>query len=196
MRVSDAQAKLNRENSVARASKLFRERGFDGVGLKELMKSAGFSHGAFYGQFESKADLMAQATEHAIEEGLAKWRAVAGKPDTLSALCEFYLCTAHRDFPADGCALPALAADAFRDGPAVKSAFTAGVREHLEILGEALEAEGAESNLVSAPAMLAMMVGAVALSRALDDDALSQEILNAVAREIRGSTSRGRANVS
>src|ERR1041384_4886453 len=61
MRVTRAQAEQNRAHIVATAARLFRERGYDGVGVAELMATAGFTHGGFYKHFRSKADLMAEA---------------------------------------------------------------------------------------------------------------------------------------
>ena len=60
MKVTKAQAEANRALVVETASRLFRERGFDGMGVADLM-AAGFTHGGFYKQFGSKADLMAEA---------------------------------------------------------------------------------------------------------------------------------------
>src|SRR5688572_15158637 len=61
MKVTREQAQENRERVLDAASALFRERGFHGIGVADLMKEAGLTHGAFYGQFSSKEDLMAEA---------------------------------------------------------------------------------------------------------------------------------------
>ncbi len=61
MKITKAKAQANREHVVATASKMFRERGYDGVGVADLMAAAGFTHGGFYRQFSSKADLMAES---------------------------------------------------------------------------------------------------------------------------------------
>ncbi len=79
MRVSREQAALNRQNVIDVASRLFREHGFDGIGLKDLMKSAGLTQGAFYKQFTSKEDLVAQASQRALE-GSTERRSCRGKP--------------------------------------------------------------------------------------------------------------------
>ena len=78
MRVSRAQAEANRETVIDVASRLFRERGFDGIGLKDLMKGAGLTQGGFYKQFESKDDLAAQASRRALESAFSRWSAAAG----------------------------------------------------------------------------------------------------------------------
>ena len=77
MRVSRTQAAENRETVINVASRLFRERGFDGIGLKDLMKGAGLTQGAFYKQFASKEDLAAQASRRAMESATHRWSAAA-----------------------------------------------------------------------------------------------------------------------
>ena len=73
MRVSREQAEQNRERIVETAATLFREKGFDGIGVADLMKSAGLTHGGFYGHFASKEDLLAEAAAHALKKSVARW---------------------------------------------------------------------------------------------------------------------------
>src|SRR5213076_862901 len=119
-RVSREQAAQNRERVLDTAARLFRERGFNGVGVADLMKAAGLTHGAFYGQFESKEDLMAQACARAYEGVLEDWRtrveSSSGNP--LAEMLASYLSTAHRDRPGEGCVVAALGAEVAREGPA------------------------------------------------------------------------------
>ena len=77
MRVSRIQAAENRQTVIDVASRLFRERGFDGIGLKDLMEGAGLTQGAFYKQFASKEDLIAQASSRALESACRRWSAAA-----------------------------------------------------------------------------------------------------------------------
>src|SRR5690349_1700173 len=114
MRVSRVQAEENRQNVITVASRLFRKRGFDGIGLKDLMKAAGLTQGAFYKQFASKEDLAAQASKRALESATARWSAaLAGNPkDPLGAVAALYLSMDHRQAKADGCPVVALGADA------------------------------------------------------------------------------------
>ena len=109
MKVSREQAALNRERIVDVAARLFREKGYDGIGVADLMKSAGLTHGGFYGHFASKEDLMIEACQHALNKSLEGWRAkVASDPQrALPAIIENYLTTRHRDQPGGGC--PAVA---------------------------------------------------------------------------------------
>ncbi|MBG0801058.1 TetR/AcrR family transcriptional regulator [Methylocystis sp. H4A] len=187
MRVSRTQAAENRETVINVASRLFRERGFDGIGLKDLMKGAGLTQGAFYKQFASKEDLAAQASRRALESAFTRWSAaIAAKPeDPLGAVMAFYLSMGHREKKMDGCPIVALGADAARQGSEVKASFEAGIKAHLEVLGR-LIAETKDSEAKGkALAVLALMVGAVTLSRAVNDPDLAQAFLDAAAKQIR-----------
>src|SRR6516165_1150921 len=121
MRVSRIQAAENRQTVINVASRLFRERGFDGIGLKDLMKGAGLTQGAFYKQFESKDDLATQASRRALESAFSRWSAaaVANPEDPLGAVMAFYLSTEHRDARMEGCPVVALGSDAARQGAGV-----------------------------------------------------------------------------
>ena len=109
MRVTKAQAQANRAHIVATAAKLFRERGYDGVGVADLMGAAGFTHGGFYKHFPAKADLMAEAAACGFEQSLEKTSTLAS-PEFV----RHYLSREHRDAPGDGCIMAALCADAAR----------------------------------------------------------------------------------
>eukprot|EP00456_Euglypha_rotunda_P077800 TRINITY_DN7378_c0_g1_i6.p2 TRINITY_DN7378_c0_g1~~TRINITY_DN7378_c0_g1_i6.p2 ORF type:complete len:157 (-),score=35.88 TRINITY_DN7378_c0_g1_i6:10-480(-) len=118
MKVTKAQAQANRAHIVETASTLFRERGYDGVGIADLMAFAGFTHGGFYKHFESKADLMAQAATCGFAQTAAKAEGV----DAM-AFVHHYLSREHRDAPGDGCTMAALCADAARQPESIKTAF-------------------------------------------------------------------------
>jgi TetR/AcrR family transcriptional repressor of nem operon len=197
MRVSRTQAAENRETVINVASRLFREHGFEGIGLKDLMKGAGLTQGAFYKQFASKEDLAAQASRRALESAFNRWStAMAAKPeDPLGAVLAFYLSMGHREKKMDGCPLVALAADAARQGGEVRASFEAGIKAHLEVLSRLVaEAEDSEAK-GKAMAVLSLMVGAVTLSRAVNAPDLAQAFLDAAAKQIReivASPKRGR----
>lgn len=185
MRVSREQAEQNRERVLDTAARLFRERGFGGVGVAELMKSAGLTHGGFYGQFESKDDLMAQACRRGFEEANAHWKKAAARaPDRpLDALVSAYLSTAHRDAPGEGCVAAALGPEAARSGPAVRHVLTEGMKAQLDVLTELVPGETKAARRQRAAALFAGMVGALVLSRVVDDEALSKQFLKAVKNE-------------
>ena len=190
MRVSRAQAEENRETVINVASRLFREHGFDGIGLKDLMKGAGLTQGGFYKQFASKDDLAALASRRAMESATRRWSAAAANsPDPLEAVMEFYLSSDHRGEKAEGCPLVALGSDAARQSEEVRRPFEVGIRAHFEVLDE-LIGEKASNPSSRAMAILSLMVGAVTLSRIMEDQNLSQGILDAAASEVR-SIARG-----
>jgi TetR/AcrR family transcriptional regulator, transcriptional repressor for nem operon len=186
MKVSREQAAANRERILEFASELFRERGFDGIGVVDLMKHAGLTHGGFYGHFSSKEDLMAQACDRALMESVAKWRRVSARPGgkPLSAIAESYLSTRNRDDPGAGCAIAALAADASRHGPKVRRSITEGVRSLVEILAGIVPGKSRVAKRKVALSTFASMVGALVLARAVDDPEMSEEILSATAGSI------------
>src|SRR5579859_1642130 len=137
MRVSRIQAAENRRAVIDVASRLFREHGFDGIGLKDLMKGAGLTQGAFYKQFASKEDLAAQASRRALESAFDRWSAAgSAKPeDPLGAVIAFYLSPEHREERMNGCPIVALGSDAARQSHDVKASFEAGIKEYLALLG-------------------------------------------------------------
>ena len=187
MRVSRIQAAENRQTVINAASRLFRERGFDGIGLKDLMEGAGLTQGAFYKQFASKEDLAVEASRRALESASRRWSdAAAQNPDDpLGAVIAFYLSADHREEKMDGCPVVALGSDAARQGTNVKAVFEAGIKAYLEVLGRFIgETDGEESG-GKAMAILSTMVGAVTLSRVVNDPDLAQALLDAAAEQVR-----------
>lgn len=176
MKVTKAQAQENRARIVETASVLFRERGYDGVGVAELMAAAGFTHGGFYKHFRSKADLMAEAAA----VGFSRAEAKMGGFD-IAEFVRYYVSREHRDARGDGCTMAALCGDAARQPEAIKATFAAGVESLLANLKHEGTASG-EADRREARAktidMLAHAIGAVVLSRACPDDSpLANEIL-------------------
>jgi TetR/AcrR family transcriptional repressor of nem operon len=193
MRVSRAQAEENRQTVIEVASRLFREHGFDGIGLKDLMESAGLTQGAFYKQFTSKEDLAAQASRRALESAFHRWSAAAAAnpKDPLGAVIAFYLSMAHRAERMDGCPIVALGSDAARQGTNVKASFEAGIRSYLEMLGRWMGETGGEEPNGKAMAILSTMVGALVLSRAVNDEQLSKQFLQAAAESVLTESTAG-----
>jgi TetR/AcrR family transcriptional repressor of nem operon len=178
MKVTKAQAQANRAHIVETASTLFRERGYDGVGIADLMAEAGFTHGGFYKHFGSKTDLMAEAATCGFAQTAAKAEGVAARD-----FVDHYLSRAHRDAPGEGCTMAALCGDAARQPEAVRTAFAAGLEDMLATLGN--RSGGAEKRGRAGDArarqidVIAQVIGAIVLSRACPDDSpLADEILD------------------
>ena len=186
MRVSRIQAAENRQTVINAASRLFREHGFDGIGLKDLMEGAGLTQGAFYKQFASKQDLAAQASRRALESASRRWSAAAAAnpKDPIGAVIAFYLSTEHREERMDGCPIVALGSDVARQGSDVKASFEAGIKAHLELLGRLIGETDGEEPSGKTMAILSTMVGAVVLSRAVNDERLSKQFLEAAGKGV------------
>lgn len=187
MRVSRLQAEENRQTVINVASRLFREHGFDGIGLKDLMEAAGLTQGAFYKQFASKEDLAVQASRRALESASCRWTAAAtaNPGDPLGPVIDFYLSAGHREERTDGCPIVALGSDVARHGVEVKESFEAGIRTHLEILGRLMSETQGEEFKGKAMAILSMMVGALTLSRVVNDPDLARAFLDTAAIQVR-----------
>ncbi|MBY4730336.1 TetR/AcrR family transcriptional regulator [Cupriavidus pauculus] len=181
MKITKAQAQANREHVVATASKVFRERGYDGVGVADLMAAAGFTHGGFYRQFNSKADLMAESAACGIAQTVALSEGV-NAPEFV----QHYLSREHRDTRATGCTMAALGGDAARQPEAVRAAFAAGIESLLgALMPTDIDSDGGDPGRARARSLdtLAHAVGAIVMSRACPDDSpLADEIL-AVCRD-------------
>lgn len=184
MRVSREKAAENRERIVDAASRLFRDKGFDGVGVDAIMKEAGLTHGGFYGHFASKEALAAEA----VTRGFKRSAELQSGAASLGELVSGYLSEAHRADRANGCTVAALGADFGRQEPALRKSLTASVRAQIGQLAALLKRGTPASRRRRALANYAGMVGALTLARAVDDAALSHEIL-AAAREVFGKES-------
>lgn len=178
MKVTKAQVQENREHIVKTASVLFRERGYDGVGIAELMSTAGFTHGGFYKHFKSKADLMAEAAAFSFSKSAAETSDL-----DMATFAKQYLSRKHRDSFGNGCTMAALCTDAGRQSESIKETFLAGIEGQLETLANGEEATGEERAIkINA---IAQAVGALVLSRSCPDDSpLADEILQASLNQI------------
>ena len=186
MRVSKAEAEKNRERIIEVAAMKFRELGFEGIGVADLMKSAGLTHGGFYGHFASKEDLMAQACERAMTGSIEALKLLSeqGGQKAMKAIAAAYLSPQHRDQPGAGCVLAALGAEAPRHGSTVRAAFTRGVRSAIDVLEGLVQAKSKRANRQRAMTIYASMIGAIILSRAVEDPELSEEVLQSVLTSI------------
>lgn len=186
MKVSREQAQLNRERVVQGAAKLFRERGFEGVGVADLMKNAGLTHGGFYGQFSSKESLIVEACESAIQQLDEEWTEVLdGKPQKpLASIVSMYVSPGHRDNPGAGCAVAALSIDAYRHGTPVRTALTRAIKTFVDRLFSVMPGRTSKIRRRQSIASFAAMVGGIVLARTVTDPSLSDEIIGAVRAQL------------
>ena len=95
MRVSRQKAAENRERIIDAAGALLRANGFGGIGVADIMKAADLTHGGFYGHFNSKDDLVAQACRKVTAQAAENWQKTAAKsPERcLMRLCSRAICS-------------------------------------------------------------------------------------------------------
>jgi|SRR5579862_2865656 len=192
MRVSRQKAAENRQRIIDTASALFRAKGFDGIGVADIMKAADLTHGGFYGHFASKDDLVAQASRQAMARAADNWgKVVASAPGSpYAALLDHYLSPRHRDDPGRGCAFAALSGEAARYGKPVRTAFAEGLGPLIDVLTNAIPGRSKALRRRKAVAAVAELVGALILARAVNDVSLSNEILEAARIELLAAADR------
>lgn len=189
MRVSREKAALSRLKILEVAAKRFRESGFDGIGVADLMSEAGLTHGGFYGHFTSKDDLAAKACEQVFEDKLSMWKEVFGRggKHPIALMAAIYLTEEKRDDPGTGCPLSALGSDVARGPASVREKFTHGFRSLVDLVVSVIPGRSKAAKRKQALATWSTLVGAMVLARAVDDMDLSRELLKAAQQAIMNS---------
>ena len=182
MRITENQAQKNRQRVVAKASRLFREGGFDGISVNDLMKAAGFTHGGFYNHFESKGALAGEALDYAFRQ----MDVVRDRMPTLDEFVTSYLSEQARNAPGSTCPAAALAGEVARQPDAVKSIFAEGVeRMVLSVANLLREAPSARDEALD---VVCRMLGALVLARAMPaSSSLGRELLATATERCRKS---------
>lgn len=189
-RVSKEQTDLNRSAIENVSAKLFREKGFNGVSVSDLMAAAGLTHGGFYGHFSSKDELAAVACANAFDHAVERWekRVESAKDEktALKTIVDNYLSSKNVLDIGNSCPGPALAVDVSReplDKP-VHAAYLNGTKELVEVLASLCPAANPATRRQVALAQWSTMVGAMMLARATHDDAIAEEILSAARAQL------------
>ena len=176
MRKSKEEAEKTRRRIVTSAAAEFRERGIVATGLNDLMQAAGLTHGGFYRHFDSKEQLVTEATDEALAALIKRIKEAAGRGRTksrshggLAAAVGEYLSLQHRDDPRDGCPLAAMGSELARAGAKTRETATAGFQKLVEIL--ASEFQGIKPDRAKKRAFVAAatLVGALTISRIVTD---------------------------
>jgi TetR/AcrR family transcriptional repressor of nem operon len=184
MRYASEHKAKTRQKILKAAARLFREHGYDGVGVDAIMAEAGLTAGGFYAHFPSKRALFDEALATALATGKAAQTATALKSaesdeaGRLRLTIKSYLSRQHRDQVADGCPLPALTPDAARGGDVSRENYERQLLQYVKRL-EALLSGGAAARRDIALALMAQCVGGLMLARAVKDERLSDRILKA-----------------
>ena len=179
---SQADKVASHERIVEAASRRIRRDGVDNVSVAELMNQAGLTHGGFYRHFESRDDLVTEAIDAALAHGSRRIQVAAqlGGPEALAAIIDGYLSRLHRDKPETGCAVAAVPTDIARTDSRARVAYSRQVRSYIVQLAELTPARDPDEGHL----ILATLVGALVLARAVDDRGLSDEILESTARAL------------
>jgi TetR/AcrR family transcriptional regulator, transcriptional repressor for nem operon len=185
MRQSREEKAKTHDRIVELASRRIREAGIEGPAVGEIMRAVGLTHGGFYKHFGSRADLVAEAAERAFADAdRAVHQATDDVEDPLAAFVDWYVSPEHRDNVARGCPVVALGEDARRADDRVRAAYRAQVERYLTNLERFLG--GGEDARRRAIVALSTLVGSLVLARAIDDEALSEEILRDVRDALKG----------
>ena len=195
MKVSREQFAENRQRILEVAGRLFREKGFEGIGVDGIMHEAGLTHGGFYGHFDSKADLAEQACAAALGQSAGKWEALANgtRENALAEIVRSYLSPKRRDDPGSGCIMVSLGGEVARRSDAVRTTVTEGVRARLGVLETVVAGGSKTERREKAIATLSGMVGAMIVARLVNDSPLSDEILTVATSAFGGHLRKSRA---
>ena len=166
---------------VKRASVRLREKGAHGIGVADLMKDAGLTHGGFYAHFDSREALVIEAFAHAMDRSTEHWRRLAERTppeQRMAAIVDSYLTPVHRDDPGHGCAIPALSAEIARESPKTRKAFAAKLEQMIDALAAQIPDLPRKAARKQAVAAIATMMGTLVMARVAGNGEFSEEILN------------------
>ena len=167
---------------VRKASVRLRERGAHGVGVSDLMKEAGLTHGGFYAHFASREALLIEAFGDAMDRSTERWRrtlAELAPEKRLPAVVDHYLAPQHRDDVGHGCAVPALGAEIARESPKTRKAFAAKMEAMVDTFADHIPDAPRKTARKRAAAILATLMGTVVMARIAGNSEFSDEILSA-----------------
>ena len=182
MRYSKEHKQETHARIVKKASVRLREKGAHGIGVADLMKEAGLTHGGFYAHFDSREALVIEAFAYAMDRSTERWRKLAEQtpPEKrMAAIVNSYLTATHRDDPGHGCAVPTLGAEIARESPKTRKAFAARLEQMVEMLADQISDVPRKTARKQAMASLATMMGTLVLARIAGSGEFSDEILGA-----------------
>ncbi|WP_024516371.1 TetR/AcrR family transcriptional regulator [Bradyrhizobium sp. Tv2a-2] len=182
MRYSREHKQETHARIVRKASIRLRERGAHGVGVADLMKEAGLTHGGFYAHFDSRDSLVIEAFGYAMDRSLAHWRKLVAEtpPERrLAMIVDAYLTPTHRDDPGHGCAITSLGAEIARESPKTRRAFATKTEQLIDLIADQIQDVPRKAARKQATSLLATMMGTLVLSRIAGSGELSDEVLQA-----------------
>lgn len=182
MRYSKEHKQETHERIVKRAAVRLREKGAHGIGVADLMKEAGLTHGGFYAHFNSREALVIEAMAHIMDRGTERWRKLgeqAPPEKRLATIVNSYLSALHRDDPGHGCAIPTLGAEIARETPKTRKAFATKLEEMIDMLASLVPDASPKAARKQAMAAIGTMMGALVMARIAGNSEFSDEILAA-----------------
>jgi TetR/AcrR family transcriptional repressor of nem operon len=191
MKVSKEVMAEHKDQIIAAAARRYRERGFDGISVADLMKEVGLTHGGFYRHFSSKDELISLSALRAVSETITEWRKIADDAtgDRLEAVVHYYLSLRHHNHPETGCLAAAVGCELSRLPSSLKDAVTVGERQMIDFLSGIAPGKTKALRRKQAIAAFASMVGGMTLARMTSDGELRREILKVVAHAVSNSVS-------
>jgi TetR/AcrR family transcriptional repressor of nem operon len=159
-----------------------REKGAHGVGVADLMKEAGLTHGGFYAHFPSRDALLNEAFAYAVDRSGEHWRKLCDQlvPEKrLTALIDSYLTPLHRDNPGHGCVMASLGAEIARESARTRKAYAAKLEQMIDRIADQIPDLPRKAARKQAAATLATLMGTIVLSRIAGNGEFSDEILTA-----------------
>ena len=176
---------------VRKASVRLREKGAHGVGVADLMKEAGLTHGGFYAHFDSRDDLVIEAFTHAMDRSTERWRKLAEqmpREKRFATIVNSYLTSLHRDDPGRGCAIPTLGAEIARESARTRRVFAGRLDQMIDILADQVPNLPRKAARKRAAAAMATMIGTLVMARVAGSGDFSDEILGAGREALLGRT--------
>lgn len=183
MKVSREKAASNREKVIETASSMFREHGFDGIGIADLMKKAGLTVGGFYNNFNSKEELLIECCKYTKQQTQAKWKSYVEDPAIVNPykhIGNSYLSAKNRDDLSKTCIFSTLATEVPRHDVAFQNLFAESVEELIDFMSALMPEGSDEEKRNQAIIRFSQWLGALMLSRAAGKTDLSDEILKVV----------------
>jgi len=180
MNLKQVQREETHERILDAARRLFRTDGYQKTGVAQVMESIGLTVGGFYNHFESKEALFEEVVDKSMSRIVEGEAVEEGDPAAFfSCVVNRYLSTEHRDNPGIGCILPALTPEVARADDEVQQAYTRFVTRIADRVAGNIAATGVGEADKRALALMALLVGGLMMSRGVDDEALSEQILAA-----------------
>ena len=179
-----------RERILRAAARAIRKHGYEGVGVANVMKEVGLTHGGFYAHFDSRDALLAAAADQAGAESieyLARAIAAAKPGQELMALVDTYLSDGHVAAPEQGCAIAAAGSEVPRQQAEVRRVASRRIKDMIGLIERQFREWGKSAAHDKAMGIAATLVGTLVLARAVDDDQLSTRIRKAAREMIRAA---------